>query len=82
MGYRIRKERKSKRGPATFWSGEVTIWSGTRINLYEEIDRFVEENQPQRLEHMSGELVPSFLRPSGKKVSRWEVRLRFGDMKD
>jgi len=82
MGYRIRKEGKIMRGPATFWNGVVTIWSDTRVGLNGEIDRFIEEKQPQTLDHMSRELVPSFSIPKGKKVSRWEVRLRFRGMKD
>ena len=82
MGYSIEKIGKTRRGPTIFWSGVVTIWCDTRVGLNREIDRFIEEEQPKSLIHMSRELLPSFHKPTSKKVGRWEVRLEFGGMKD
>lgn len=72
MGYEIEWDTDDKK------FGRVTFTSKTRVGLNEEIDRFMEELQPLKLEAKSGQLVPMFGRgyevPSSQK-GLWSLQM-------
>ena len=60
--------------------GIVTFTSKTRVGLYEEIDRFIEEKKPKYLAAQTKRLVPWYRpdgapNPSKKAESRWELQM-------
>lgn len=71
MGYEIEWDTDDKK------NGWVTFTSKTRVGLNEEIDRFMEELQPLKLEGKSGRLVPMFgknMNPSSQK-GLWSLQM-------
>ena len=60
--------------------GIVTFTSKTRVGLYEEIDRFIEEKKPKYLAAQTKRLVPWYRpdgapNPSKKAERRWELQM-------